>query len=125
MLIVSPSVPRVLEDVAVGVGDGGHQAAVADVARSVLHDRASGGHLGQLGLDVRHVPVGHRRGHALLRAVRHQPDVLALGVVADVVGRVVLRLGAEQGGVHRLGLVQVGHGMQDGLDSLGSRHSYS
>src|SRR5437763_3762674 len=107
------------EDVAVGVGDGGHQAAAADVVRGLLHDGARGGQLGQLRLDVRDVPVGHRRGHALLRARRHQPDVLAFGVVADVVGRVVLRLGAEQGGVHRLGLVQVGNGMQDGLDSLG------
>src|SRR5919198_249787 len=38
------------EDVAVGVGDGGHQAAAADVARGLLHGGAGRGHLGQLGL---------------------------------------------------------------------------
>ena len=48
------------EDVAVGVGDGGHQAAATDVVRGLLHGGARGGHLGQLRLDVRHVPVGHR-----------------------------------------------------------------
>ncbi len=48
------------EDVAVGVGDGGHQAAAADVVRGLLHGGTRGGHLGQLRLDVRHVPVGHR-----------------------------------------------------------------
>ncbi|MGH3237229.1 MAG: Lrp/AsnC ligand binding domain-containing protein, partial [Streptosporangiaceae bacterium] len=41
---------------------------------------ARGGHLGQLRLDVRHVPVGHRRGHALRSTARHQPDVLARGL---------------------------------------------
>src|SRR5215510_8864389 len=80
----SPSVARrrrspVLEqpeDVAVGVGHGGHQAAATDVVRGLLHLGTRGGHLGQLRLDVRHVPVGHRRGHALRPAARHQPDVL-------------------------------------------------
>ncbi len=48
------------EDVAVGVGDGGDQAAATDVARGILHGGTGGGHLGQLRLDVRHVPVGHR-----------------------------------------------------------------
>ena len=83
------------------------------------------GHLGQLRLDVRHVPVGHRRGHALRAAARHEPDVLALDVEADVVRRVGLRRDAEQRGVHRLGRRQVGHGMQHGLDSLGGHHHSS
>ncbi len=48
------------EDVAVEVGDGGHQAAAADVVRGLLHGGTGGGHLGQLRLDVRHVPEGHR-----------------------------------------------------------------
>src|SRR3954471_6612826 len=64
MLIVSPSVdtahrpPRhssVLkqpEDVAIGVGDGGHQAAATYVAHGLLHGRTGSGHLGQLRLDV-------------------------------------------------------------------------
>jgi hypothetical protein len=38
--------------------------------------------------------------------VRHQPDVLALRVVADVVGRVGLRLDAEQRGVAALDLAR-------------------
>jgi hypothetical protein len=66
-LIEAPSVRRsrssVLqqpEDVAIGVGDGGHQAAATDVAHGLLHGGTRGGHLGQLRLDVRHVPVGHR-----------------------------------------------------------------
>jgi len=99
-------------------------AAATDVVRSLLHGGPRGGHLGQLRLDVRDVPVVHRRGHALLRAVRHQPDVLARGVVADVVRRVVLRRHAEQGGVDRLGGREVGHGVQHGLDSLGHGHSW-
>src|SRR6476659_6899219 len=56
LLIVSPSVGRGLgrspvlnqaEDVAVGVGDGGHQAAATDVVRGLFHGGARGGHLGQ------------------------------------------------------------------------------
>src|SRR5918999_1697363 len=105
------------EDVAVGVGDGGHQAAAAHVVRRLVDGGARGGHLGQLRLNVRHVPVGHRRGHALRSTAGDQPDVLTLGLEADVVGPVGLRLYAEQGGVHRLGRRQVGHGMQHGLDS--------
>src|SRR6516225_8872812 len=92
------------QDIAIGVGEGGHQAAATDVARGLLQGAARGYHLGQLRLDVRHLP-----------------DVLARDIEADVVGRVVLRRYAEQGGVHRLGLRQVGHGMQHGLDSLGGR----
>src|SRR5215472_7524736 len=118
MLIVSPSARRhspVLkqpEDVAVGVGESGHQAATTDVARGLLHLGTRGGHLSQLRLDVRHVPVGHGRCHALLCAAGHQPDVLALGIVADVVASVSLRFHAEQGGVHGLGRRQVGYRMQ-------------
>src|SRR5271155_3841483 len=48
------------EDVSVGVGEGGHQPATTDVVRGLLHGGARGGHLGQLRLNVRHVPVGHR-----------------------------------------------------------------
>ena len=116
--LIGPEQP---EHVAVGVGDGGHQAAATDVVRGLLHRGACGGHLGQLRLEVRHVPVGHRRGHALRSTARHQPDVLARGLEADVVGRVGLRRSAEQGGVHLLGRLQVGNGMQHGLDSLGGR----
>src|SRR5690349_9514777 len=121
------SVLKQPEYVAVGVGEGGHQPAAANVARGLLHGGTRGGHLGQLRLDVGHLPVGHRRGHALRSAVRDQPDVLALGVKADIVGRVGLRRYAEQCGVHRLGRLQVGHGMQHGLDSLGGRagHDHS
>src|SRR5215813_4881507 len=107
------------EDVAVGVGDGGDQATATDVVRGFLYGGTRSGHLGQLRLDVRHVPVGHRRGHAA--AARHQPDVLPRDIEADVVRRVVLRRYAEQGGVHRLGCPHIGHRMQDGLDSLGGR----
>ena len=86
---------------------------------------AGRGHLGQLRLDVRHVPVGHRRRHALRAAARHQPDVLALDVEADVVGAVGRRLDAEQRGVHRLGRRQVGDGVEHRLDAQcggGGRH---
>jgi hypothetical protein len=41
-----------------------------------------GTHLGQLRLEVRHVPVGHGRGHALRSTARHQPGVLT-GVRSD------------------------------------------
>src|SRR5215470_8222791 len=115
------------ENIAVEVGEGGHLAAATNVARELLHGGTRGGHLGQLRLDVRHLPVGHRRGHTLRPAARHQPDVLALGIEPDVVGLVGLRRHAEQGGVHRLGPRQVGHRMQDGLDSLSGRagHGHS
>src|SRR3954471_11293577 len=86
------------EDVAIGVGDGGHQAAATDVARGLLHGGARRGHLRELRLDVRPMPVGHRRGHALRSTARHQPDVLARRLEADVVGVVGLRRYAEQGG---------------------------
>src|SRR6266511_2745395 len=64
---------------------------------------------------------------ALRSTARHQPGVLAGGLEADVVGPIGLRRYAEQGGVHRLGRRQVGHGMQHGLDSLGGRagHGHS
>src|ERR687895_673459 len=39
------------EDVAVGVGDGGHQAAAAHVVRRLVDGGARGGHLGQLRLN--------------------------------------------------------------------------
>jgi hypothetical protein len=41
-----------------------------------------GSHLGQLRLEVRHVPAGHRRAQALRSTARHQPDVLT-GVRSD------------------------------------------
>src|SRR5690349_152807 len=91
------SVLKQPEYVAVGVGEGGHQAAAANVARGLLHGGTRGGHLGQLRLDVGHLPVGHRRGHRLWSTVRHQPDVLALDIESDIVGRVGLRRDAEQG----------------------------
>jgi hypothetical protein len=72
------------EDVVIGVGDGGHQAAATDVARRLLHAGAHRGHLGQLRLEVRNMPVGGRRGHALRSTARYQADVLALCLEADV-----------------------------------------
>src|SRR5208283_852150 len=48
------------EDVAVGVGDRGNQAAVADVTRGLVHSSTRSGQSGQLRLDIRHVPVGNR-----------------------------------------------------------------
>ena len=44
------------EHVAVRVDDGGDQAAAPDVVRGLLHGGTRRGHLGQLGLDVGHVP---------------------------------------------------------------------
>src|ERR671916_1905366 len=85
------SVLKQPEDVAIGVGDGGHEAAAPDVVRGLLHGGARGGHVGQLRLEGRHVPVGQRRGHALRSTARHEPDVLARGLEADVVGPVGLR----------------------------------
>ena len=52
-------------------------------------------------------------------ATRHKPDVLAGGIEADVIGPIGLGRLAEQCGVDGLGLLQVGHGMKHGLDSLG------
>src|SRR5580700_3795008 len=48
------------EHVAIGVGERGHEAAATDVVRGLLQRATGGGHLGQLGLDVRDMPVGHR-----------------------------------------------------------------
>ena len=48
------------EDVAVGIGERGHQTPATNLVRSLFHTGAGGGHLGELPLDVRHVPVGHR-----------------------------------------------------------------
>src|SRR5438445_2521897 len=76
------------EDVAIGVGDGGHQAAATDVVRGLLHGGTRGGHLGQLHLEVRHVPVRHPRGPALRSTARPQPDTLARRLAPDVGGRV-------------------------------------
>ena len=59
------------EHVAVGVGDACHQPAAPDVVRRLLHGRAGSGHIGQLRLDVRDVPVCNRRAHALVPAARH------------------------------------------------------
>ena len=89
------------EHVAVGVGDSGHQAAAAHVAGGILDRGTRGGDLGQLGLDFRHVPVGHRRGQVLGAATGQKPDVLAGDVEADVVGPVGLGRLAEQRGCRR------------------------
>src|SRR5215213_4715116 len=43
------------EDVAIGVGNGGHQAAATDVVRGLLYGSPRRGHLGQLRLNVWHV----------------------------------------------------------------------
>ena len=48
------------EDVAVGVGERRHQTAAPDVARGLLQNGAGSGDLGQLRLDVRDMPEGHR-----------------------------------------------------------------
>jgi hypothetical protein len=40
------SVLKQPEDVAIGVGDGGHQAAATDVAHGLLHGGTGSGHLG-------------------------------------------------------------------------------
>jgi hypothetical protein len=106
------------EHVAVGVGHGGDQPATADVVGGLLEGGAGGGHLGQLRVEVRYVPVGHRARHGLRSPAGHQPDVLAGDLEADVVGLVGLRRYAEQGGVDLLGRRHVGDGVQHGLDAL-------
>ena len=40
------SVLKQPEDVAIGVGDGGHQAAATDIMRRLLHGGTGGSHLG-------------------------------------------------------------------------------
>src|SRR4051794_13911411 len=87
LLIVSPCslVLDQSQHVAVGIGEGRDQPAPADVTRRVLHGGPGGRHLGQLGLDVAHVPMGHRRRHALLPPARDQPDLLAGDLEADIV----------------------------------------
>ncbi len=45
------------QHVPVGIGEGGHKAAVADVVRGLLQRGTRGGHLGELRLDVGNVPV--------------------------------------------------------------------
>src|SRR5947209_124012 len=91
----SSSVLKQPEDVAIGVGDGCHEAAATYVAHGLLHGGTGSGHLGQLRLDVRHLPVGHRTVHALWSTARQQPDVLARGLEPDVILRVGLRRDAE------------------------------
>src|SRR3954453_7548428 len=75
VLIGSPSVDRAstsggcrcsailqqTEDVAMGVGEGGHETAGADVVRGLGDGGPGSRHLGELRLDVGHVPVGDRR----------------------------------------------------------------
>src|SRR3954469_9055546 len=53
------------EDVAVRITERGHETAAADVVGGLVGAGAGGRHLGQLRLDVGHVPVGDRRLHAL------------------------------------------------------------
>ena len=45
------------QHVPVGIGEGGHKAAVTDVVRGLLQRGTRGGHLGELRLDVGDVPV--------------------------------------------------------------------
>jgi hypothetical protein len=75
------------EHVAIGSVTVATQAAAPDVAHGLLHRGTGSGHLSQLRLEVRYVLVGHRRGHALRSTARYQPDVLALGLEADVSGK--------------------------------------
>ena len=93
---------------------------LARILGRTLGSTVGGGDFGQLRGDVRDVPVRHRR--CLAATTGHEPDLLAFGLVADVVRRVARRLHAEQGGIHGLGLRHVGHGMQDRLDAQGCRH---
>src|SRR5215471_15770414 len=87
------------EDVAVGIDDGGDDAATADFVGRVLDRRTSGSDLGDLRFDVVDVPVRDRRRQSLRTTAREQSDVLARDVVADVVLRVRLRVDAEESGV--------------------------
>jgi len=59
------------EHVAIGVGHARHQAPATNVAHGLIDGGTGSGHLGQLRLDVGHVPVGHRRAHALRPTARH------------------------------------------------------
>src|SRR6266545_33336 len=115
------SVLKQPENVAIRVADGGHQAAATDVAHGLGNGRSHRGRLGELRLDVRHVPESDRRGHPLRPPARHQPGALARHVEADVVVRVVLRRHAEQSRIHCRRRRQIGHGTQHGFDPLGGR----
>src|SRR5581483_12528566 len=53
------------DDVAVRVREGGDAAAAADLAHGFVDGATGGRHLGQLGLDVVHLPVRDGRCHVL------------------------------------------------------------
>src|SRR6476660_9812547 len=76
------------DHVAVGVGEDGHGAPAADV-RGLLLDGGAGPDEGlDGGLEVVDRPVGRAARQALAVAVRVEGDLLAVDVVADVVGLV-------------------------------------
>src|ERR1700722_10545227 len=84
------SVLREPEHIAIGVLEGCDEAASTDVADRLMCRGPGGDHLGQLRLDVRHLPVGDGGSHPLCLTPRHEPDVLARDIEPDVVVRVML-----------------------------------
>src|SRR5580704_19013555 len=64
------------EDVAVRVGECGHEAAAPDISRGLLQRRTGSGDFGELRLDIRHVPVRDGRGHPT--TAWYEPDLLSL-----------------------------------------------
>lgn len=103
------------EDVPVGVGHSGDQAATTDLPGGLVDAGARRGDLGQLRLDVRHVPIGHWRGHPLGTTPGYQSDVLAGGLKTDVVRVVGLRGHPQQGGIDGLGPRQADTGCRTDL----------
>ena len=106
------------EDVAVEIDDRRHHSAATYFVRRVFDRGTSSSHFGELRFDVIDVPVRDRRRQALRSTARQQPDVLAGDIETEVEGLVSLGCDAEEGGIDRLGLLDVGHRMQHRLDSL-------
>jgi hypothetical protein len=106
------------QGVAVGVGHRGDAGAAADVLGRTGKGSAGRLYLGQRGLEVCNLDIGHRCGVSLGMTLGVEADLKASHIEPDVVRLVGMGLDTEDGDVDGLGGIEVADGMDDGVDSI-------
>jgi len=113
------------EDVAIRVSHCGDARAAADVLRLTSERGASLLYLDERGFEVGYTDVGHRCSQTLLVTMGVKSDLDPLHIESGVEGSVGVGLGAEKGSVDSLGGVDVADGVDDRLQSVHTRLTYT